>query len=152
MQAFTQVIYDRVKINVRAIGHVTGNLERAIYQAYSPENSREGERAEYHVSWNYKTAPHGQLLEYGWTQRYQAITNKNGEWVTLIRPEKVGTPKPRRHASLVEKDAYYVLRKGGPKQHAATAFMRSAASSQPAALAAAQQVFISYMRKGGPSA
>lgn len=147
-QAAAQVVYDRVKLNVQGIGKVTGNLDRSIYQAFSPEKSKTGQRAEYHISWNHKKAPHGHLLEYGWTQRYVAVTNKRGQWVTLVRPEKVGTPKPKRRASLAEKDAYYVLRPGGPKQHPATAFMRSASSAMPAALAAAQDTLIARIKKG----
>lgn len=145
VQAAAQVIYDRVKLNVKTIGRDSGNLDNAIYQAFSPENSKQGERAEYHISWNHKKAPHGHLLEYGWTQRYQAITNKNGHWVTLIRPEKIGTPRPGRRASLAEKDAYYVLRSGGPKQHPATAFMRSASSALPDAYVAAEDTLIKFM-------
>ena len=50
-QAAAQVFYDGVVANVNALGTVTGNLRRAIYQAFSPENSGPG-RASYNVSWN----------------------------------------------------------------------------------------------------
>lgn len=43
---------------------VPGTLKRAIYQVYSKDNSTQGVRAEYHVSWNKKRAPHGHLIEY----------------------------------------------------------------------------------------
>ena len=70
-QAVAQVLYDRVKANVAALGRVTGNLDSSIYQAHSPENSRTGLREQYNVSWNHHKAPHGHLLEYGYLQRYR---------------------------------------------------------------------------------
>ena len=42
----------------------TGNLRRSIYQVFSKDNSG-GPVAEYHVSWNHSTAPHGFNVEYG---------------------------------------------------------------------------------------
>jgi len=136
-QAAAQVLYDAVKENVAAIGKKTGNLDRSIYQAYSESNSRPGV-ATYHVSWNHKKAPHGHLLEYGYIQRYETRVGKDGRWYTLVRPEKKGTPKPARRASQAEKDAYYVLRQGGPVQWLGKAFIRRAASRTPQAIAAAE--------------
>ena len=80
-QAGAQVIYERVKANVAALGRKTGNLDSAIYQAFSANNSGEG-KATYHVSWNATKAPHGHLVEWGYIKRWQSIMI-NGKWVTL---------------------------------------------------------------------
>jgi hypothetical protein len=85
------VFYDTAKINVARIKKLSGNLDKAIYQAFSPENSGQGV-AEYHISWNAKTAPHGHLLENGFWQRYQVVMTRKG-WVTLARPESAGKKK-----------------------------------------------------------
>lgn len=73
-QAGAQVLYDEVLVRVPVAtkerktksGRVIppGALKRSIYQAYSEDNSRDG-RATYHVSWNYRKAPHGHLVEFG---------------------------------------------------------------------------------------
>lgn len=133
-QAATQVLYERVKINVLALGKVTGNLERSIYQAYSPEKSKDGQRAEYHVSWNHKKAPHGHLIEWGWLQRYVYRPDGMGP---MVRPGMDGTKKPGRRASQAQKDAYYVTLPT-PKQIPGRAFVRSAISSLPEAQKAAE--------------
>ena len=80
-QAGAQVIYERVKANVAALGRKTGNLDSAIYQAFSANNSGEG-KVTYHVSWNATKAPHGHLVEWGYIKRWQSIMI-NGKWVTL---------------------------------------------------------------------
>ena len=80
-QAGAQVLYDRVKANVAALGRKTGNLDSSIYQAYSANNSGEG-KATYHISWNATKAPHGHLVEWGYIKRWQSIMI-NGKWVTL---------------------------------------------------------------------
>ena len=80
-QAGAQVIYERVKANVAALGRKTGNLNSSIYQAYSANNSNES-KAVYHVSWNASKAPHGHLVEWGYIKRWQSIMI-NGKWVTL---------------------------------------------------------------------
>ena len=80
-QAGAQVIYERVKVNVAALGRKTGNLNSSIYQAYSANNSGEG-KATYHISWNATKAPHGHLVEWGYIKRWQSIMI-NGKWVTL---------------------------------------------------------------------
>lgn len=129
-QAGAQVLYDAVKANVGKIGKVSGNLAASIYQAYSHSNS-DDLRATYHVSWNHKKAPHGGLLEYGHWQRYQVVQTRAGKWVTVIRPEKVGQPKPKRRASQAEKDAYYMPRPGGPVYVPGKAFMRNALATTP---------------------
>ena len=41
-----------------------GNLQRAIYQVYSEDNSGPG-RATYHVSWNFEKAPYAYMVENG---------------------------------------------------------------------------------------
>lgn len=125
-----RVIYEAVKANVARIPKVSGNLASAIYYAYSQDNSGPG-RATYHVSWNATKAPHGGLLEYGHWQRYAARYVEGLGWVTLVRPEMRGKPKPRRRASQAEKDAYYLPRPGGPVYIPGKAFMRQALISAP---------------------
>jgi HK97 gp10 family phage protein len=91
-QAGAQVLYDEVKRNVGALGQKTGNLARAIYQAYSKDQSANGQEV-YHVSWNARKAPHGHLVEYGYTQRYQVIKDRRtGKWIT-IKTKRLSTPK-----------------------------------------------------------
>lgn len=146
-QAAAQVFYDEVKRNIRSIGKKTGNLERSIYQVYSKDNSNP-KKATYHISWNTRVAPHGQLIEYGHVQRYMAYINAQGEWKTAIRPSKQGTPKPSRRASQAVKDAYYVPRPGGPQFVAAKPFIRPALDKTPQALAAAEAVIYKIVMGG----
>ncbi|NMF98389.2 HK97 gp10 family phage protein [Aromatoleum toluolicum] len=80
-QAAAQVLYEAVHRNVAAIGKVSGNLARSIYQAYSKDNSGEG-RATYHISWNAAKAPHGHLVEYGHLQKFATYLGKDGKWHT----------------------------------------------------------------------
>ena len=122
-QAGAQVIYDQAKRNVQAIGKKTGNLERSIYQAFSPEKSKLL-TAVYHVSWNQKTAPHGRLVEYGHIQRYVSYVGSDGNWYTAKRKGVKGK-KPSRKASQAVKDAYYMTLKT-PKLIPAKPFMRNA--------------------------
>lgn len=138
-QAGAQVLYDGVKVNVAQIGRVSGNLEKSIYQYYSHEKSVEGVKATYHVSWNHTKAPHGQLLERGWLQRYAVRLNEQGRWVTLVRPDAQGKPKPKRRASQAEKDAYYVPRAGGPRWMPGRWFLARAADHMSEATEAAAQ-------------
>jgi HK97 gp10 family phage protein len=73
-QAAAQVLYDeaRQRAPVAARPHKTksgriiapGALRASIYQAYSRDNSSHG-HSTYHVSWNYRKAPHGHLVEFG---------------------------------------------------------------------------------------
>lgn len=137
-QAAADVLYRAVLKNVQSIGSQSGNLARSIYQAFSQDNSSPT-KATYHVSWNASKAPHGHLIEWGHIQRYAVHLGKDGKWHTLVRPEKRGTPKPRRRASQAEKDAYFVMRKGGPKQIAAKPFVRPAQYQAGAAAQAATQ-------------
>lgn len=144
-QAASQVMYDRVKLNVSGMGRTTGNLDSSIYQAYSPEKSKDGARAEYHISWNAKKAPHGHLLEWGWLQRYRYRPDGMGP---MVRPGMDGTKKPGRRASQAEKDAYYIPLPT-PKQVPGRAFMRSAESSLPEAYQAAEQELLRRVTKKG---
>lgn len=128
-QAGTQVLYDQVLRNVSKIGFVTGNLMQAIYQAYSKDNSGPL-AATYHVSWNHIKAPHGGLVEYGHWQRYAVRITPKG-WRTMVRPEMMGKPKPKKRASQAEKDAYYLPRPGGPVYAPGKAFMRNALATTP---------------------
>ena len=91
-QAAAQVLYDEVRRNVAKIKPKTGNLSRAIYQAYSKDNSAQG-RATYHVSWNAKKAPHGHLVEFGHLQRYEVTHDpKTGRFITH-KDRPLATPK-----------------------------------------------------------
>jgi hypothetical protein len=146
-QAASQVLYDQVHANVARLGKKTGNLERAIYQAYSVDNSGPG-LATYHIGWNSRKAPHGWLIENGHIQRYATYVGKDGKWHTAVRPEMRGKSKPKRRASQAEKDAYYMPRPGGPAQIPAAAFVRKAAVKMPEALAAAEMELLKRLAKG----
>lgn len=139
-QAAAAVFYRAIQSNVDAIGKVTGNLARSIYQAYSRDNSAPG-RAVYHISWNARKAPHGHLVEYGHIQRYRVYLNKRGEWKTMIRPGMDPKKKPDREAPQAVKDAYYVLL-AEPRQVAAQPFVRPAIAKSAEASAAAEAVLL----------
>lgn len=106
-QAGTQVVYDKVRQNVNNIRSLTGNLKNSIYQVYSVSLSEPGKSAYYEVSWNYKKAPHGILVHFGHLVRYEYYQDDQGNVRPKVRPDKIGTPKPRgrNRAAL---DAYYV--------------------------------------------
>lgn len=114
-QAGAQVLYDEVKRNVARLKRKTGNLDRAIYQAFSPDNSVDG-KVTYHVSWNRRKAPHGHLVEFGHLQRYEISFDPNTRRFT--------THKDRPLAA--------------PKQVAARPFVRPAMAKFPQALEAAK--------------
>lgn len=135
-QAAAQVLYDAVKANVGRIGRKTGNLERSIYQAFSPEQSGPGV-ATYRVSWNAKKAPHGGLVEYGHLQRYRYYKGNDGKIRPMVRPGMEGKPRPNRRASQAVKDAYYVPLPT-PVQVAARPFIRPAVDKFGAAMEAAK--------------
>lgn len=147
-QAAAQVLYDRVKQNVAALGRSTGNLDASIYQAYSPENSRAGQREQYNVSWNHLKAPHGHLVEYGYVQRYRYYQDNQGRVRPMVRPGMDGRLPPTRRASQAERDAYYVPLPQ-PRQVPGRAFVRSAASALPSAQAAAEDVIVRRLLKKG---
>jgi hypothetical protein len=161
-QAGAEVFYQAVLKNVNAIGKVTGSLAGSIYQKYSEDKSGPG-RAVYHVSWRTSdaaldangqrirtglpTAPHGHLIEFGHIQRYAVHLGEDGLWHTLVRPSMRGKPRPKSKASQAVKDAYYVLRPGGPKQVGARPFMRPAFYRQGEAFAAVQAKFFDVLGK-----
>lgn len=91
-QAGAQVLYDEVKLNVSRLGRKTGNLDRSIYQVFSKDKST-ASKATYQVSWNYKTAPHGRLVEYGHIQTRKVYVGSDGRWYTskilLAQPKRV---------------------------------------------------------------
>lgn len=132
-QAGAQVYYEALLNEYdRMVGVESGNLRKAIYQKWRGEKSDDTKQV-YAISWagkGSKASQHGHLIEYGFIRRYQAVKNKRGEWVTAVRKEMQGKPAPKRRASQAEKDAYYVLRKGGPVQVLARPFMRNTVRSQ----------------------
>lgn len=161
-QAGAQVLYEEVKRNASKLGRVSGRLQNAIYQAFSPDNSSD-KTATYHVSWRTKKgfiddngtkvelsrAPHGHLIEYGHLMPYRVIFNKKtGKFVTLRRPESKGKPPPGRKASKAVKDAYYMpwpdgrVRVAPPKP-----FVRAASSKFGAALDAAEKKAFDLIRE-----
>lgn len=143
-QAGAQVLYDTVKANVDALGRVTGNLSRSIYQVFSEANST-AQRAEYHVSWNHRTAPHGHLVEYGYLQRYRYRPDGMGP---MVRPGMDGTKKPGRRASQAVKDAYYVTLPS-PKPVPGKAFVRRAQDAFDRANAAAEAELLNRLAAKG---
>jgi hypothetical protein len=156
-QAGAQFLYEEVLRNV-ARNTKSGNLAHAIYQAYSADNSGPG-KATYHVSWRtgrgtfgdesgkttLPTAPHGHLLEFGFIQRYAVHIGDDGNWYTVVKPSMRDKPKPKRRASQAEKDAYYVMRAGGPKQIAAQPFIRPVKYKAGLAIIAAKAKFTELM-------
>lgn len=136
-QVAAQVLYERVRLNVQTLGKVTGNLDRSIYQAFSPENSAEGQKAQYNVSWNHIKAPHGHLVEYGYLQRYRYYRDNQGHVRPMVRPGMDGKKPPGRRASQEQKNAYYVTLPT-PRQVPGKAFVRNAQSSMPEAQKAAE--------------
>jgi hypothetical protein len=140
-QAGAQVFYDEVKGRAQSLAN-TGNLARSIYQYRNKDEQRPG-HAQYKISWRkggkkkdankdanaamsgLPIAAHGQLVEYGYLQRYASYIGSDGQWYTAIRPEMRSKPAPKRSASQAVKDAYYVPRKGGPVQWLPRSFLRA---------------------------
>lgn len=163
-KAGSDVIYEQVKSNAGKINKVTGNLASSIYQAFSEDQSGPLTPT-YNISWRTGRntpvgedgkkpaalgyAPHGHLVEYGHIQRYVVYLNKKGQWRTAIRPEMRGKPKPGRRASQAQKDAYYVLLPGGPKQVPAQPFVRPAVSAFPRAEEAMVDRFFEVLQERG---
>jgi hypothetical protein len=80
-----------------------GTLRKAMYHAYSKDQSRPGHET-YHISWNKKKAPHGHLINGGYFRRYKVIKTKSGRYVTLkavklAKPEQVPAARflPKAH-------------------------------------------------------
>lgn len=149
-QAGAQVLYDEVKRNVGQLKTYTGNLQKSIYQAYSPELSVDGYRAVYNISWNKTKAPHGWLVERGHLQRYRYYQGADGRVRPMVRPGMDGKKKPSGRASQATKDAYYVTLPS-PIQIPGKAFVRRAADKRQAAFAAMEQKLFSILagEKGG---
>lgn len=153
-QAGAEVFYKEVRMRVPV---KSGNLYGSIYQKYIPELSTEGKRAVYHISWrkgyqgkamsSFPIANHGQLLEYGWVQRYVMGKDDAGNFTgPLVRPEMRGKPKPRRNASQAVKDAYWVPL-AVPIQHAPRSFLRNSyEAKKQAALDAAVAAMQKHLR------
>lgn len=75
-QAGAQVLYDEVRLRAprsdkphstkgKRITFQPGNLQRAIYQAYAADQSRDGAVAVYNISWNKSKAFYGRFVERG---------------------------------------------------------------------------------------
>lgn len=144
-QAGAQVLYEAVKANVASLKRSTGNLQRSIYQAHSPEKSVGG-RQVYNISWNYLTAPHGHLVEYGYIQRYKMAQLPNGQVMPMLKP---GATRPKKGASRAAMDAAYVPLAGGPRQVPGRSFIRSAQAQFPKAQAAMEARWLEELQKKG---
>lgn len=128
-QAGAQVFYEQVRMNVMGRPYSkTGNLLGAIYQVYSQDNSRDGV-ATYHVSWNKKRAPHGQLVEFGYLQKYQVVFD----------------PQTGRFRSLKNRPL------AAPRQVPARPFLRPALSAEPRAVEAARRVLLRRIEERVPA-
>ena len=149
-QAGAQVLYDEVKRNVGQIRSITGNLNKSIYQAYSPELSIEGYSAVYNISWNKTKAPHGWLVERGHLQRYRYYQSADGKVRPMVRPGMDGRKRPSNKAPQSVKDAYYVTL-DVPVQIPGKAFIRRAADKRNLAFAAMEQKLFDILSgaKGG---
>lgn len=159
--AGSEVLYNEVRARVP---YDHGNLLASIYQKHTASPSAEGIFSSYAISWRkgrgrggVKTlgdglsglpvAFHGQLIEYGWVQRYAMHQGDDGQWYTLVKPSMRNKPPPRARASQAAKDAYYVLRKGGPIVHAPRSFLRASYEARKtAALAAAKTEFARVLK------
>lgn len=92
-QAGAQVLYEEVQRNVATrTRRKTGNLASSIYQVYSKSSSRPGFPV-YHISWNYKKAPHGHLVEYGHLQRFEISFDPVTKRFTTHRDRPLPQPK-----------------------------------------------------------
>ena len=152
-QAGAQVLYDSAKDNVARIATKTGRLSKSIYQRFMEKESIEHPdggyiKAVYEVSYRASDAPHALWLEYGFVMRYQSVQLKDGDYITLIRPEAVGKKRPGRRASQADKDAYYVKRKKGPLHVAAQPFMRPVKYKIPVAKKAITSKFTELVNMG----
>jgi hypothetical protein len=88
-----QLLRDEAK---HYIHDVSGRLQSALYLAFSPETSTNGQIV-YHVSWRKGRgqmgggAPHGHLVEFGHWQTHKAYIGKDGEWYST--KEKLDQPR-----------------------------------------------------------
>lgn len=160
--AASKVFYDEVRARALSVAG-SSRLQASVYEKFIVDSSAglNGTSAKYHISWrkghsqnNKKgqagagglpSVTFGHWLEFGYIQRYAVHKDEEtGEWFTLIRPEKRGTPKPKRGASQAQKDAYYVPRPGGPVQWLPKSFLRS---SYEAVNLAAKQAAIARLHE-----
>ncbi len=130
--AGAEVFYDEMK---RRVPVRYGKLRDAIYQKHVDEEKTHG-KATYRISVNHHKQPNWHLLEFGHWQYFVVVKNSNGDYVTAVRPEMRGKPKPNSRASIAEKSRYYQPLPGGPRFIAARPFLRPAADKAPAALEA----------------
>ena len=116
------VFYNAIHKNVP---FKTGKMKQNIYHKFVKERETKDFKM-YRIGVNQTRdgAPHLWWMEYGHIFYYAVRLKENGEFVTLVRPEKMGTTKPGRHASRSEKDAYYVKRKNGPYHWQGYGFIR----------------------------
>jgi hypothetical protein len=112
-EAGAEVILQRLRRNVEALGRKTGRLRESLYKVLSRDNSGPY-RATYHMSWNYKKAPHGSLVENGHWQRYAMFKDAQGRWRMQINMSFARTeggqmrPWPKRNDSQDYKNSYFV--------------------------------------------
>lgn len=144
-QASAQVFYDEAKRNVDALGKKTGNLSASIYQKFVDEQSGRL-KSVYRVSWNARKAPHGGLVEHGYLRRYKYYKDEAGNIRPMVRPGMEGKPRPTRHASRAEKDAYYVTL-SAPIQVAGKKFMARAYDKLDKAVEAATNELFKRIEK-----
>jgi len=116
----------------------TSNLKNSLYHAFAKNVETKGYK-EYQVGFRgnygksdskdkevtFGSSKHLHLVEFGYLQRYQMKVKKDGTWVTLVRPEKIGTSRPNpKSASQAEMDAYYIPHKNGSIQVEGKGFVR----------------------------
>lgn len=146
-QAGAQVYYDEMRILAARSerGWGKGTLSRAIYQAYATKHSTP-DKAVYHISWRkgagaklsgMPTAGHGNLIEYGFWQRYKMGKNEHGKFIgPLVREGMEGKPKPKPESSRAVKDAYWQTLPS-PIWHPPRSFLRASYEAKKAEAAAA---------------
>ena len=130
--AGAEVFYDEMK---RRVPVRYEKLRDAIYQKHVDEEKTHG-KATYRISVNHHKQPNWHLLEFGHWQYFVVVKKPDGSYVTAVRPEMRGQPRPRARASIAEKSRYYIPLPGGPRFIAARPFLRPAADKAPAAMAA----------------
>jgi len=113
------VYYELMHANVP---YKEGALLNAIYHAFITEKETKTYKS-YRVGVNHKEAPHWWLVEFGHMFRYRFKKKNDGSYVTLVRPNKMGTPKPSRKSPQSVKDAYYIPLKN-PFQSTPSAYIR----------------------------
>jgi len=159
--AASKVFYDEVRTRALSVAG-SSRLQAAVYEKFIIDSASgvQGTSAKYHISWrkghsqnnkkgqagegSLPSVTFGYWLEFGYIQRYASYTGSDDEWYTAVRPEKRGTPAPKRGASQAEKDAYFVPRPGGPVQWLPKSFLRS---SYDAVNLAAKQAAISRLNE-----